>query len=405
MYTYKIMLCPNNKQATRLKQTMNKCIECQRIIFDIIDARMQKHEGLPKCTDLRREFTKLKKELDQKMLNSRINMTHQEMRDNHLDVLFSDVSNDALKQTIKDTYNSFVRFLKHLAKYPIKKEYSNKFKGFYVDPYKIRFSNTHVKLEKIATSLKENRQVLNLVKLAEKKRIPQDCKYYNPRVTFDGNRFWLTVGVDDEFRPIKSKKTSSETIGIDLNISTINLSNGKEYVTVNKEIKIKKATKRLKRVSRSNSRQYLTAKENKRKLRNSYNFIKTKRKIRNLYRRLKNMRSAYNDDIINDIFKVPPKKIVIETLDVKSMSQNKKISSKLQITGFRLFINKLKDRVLKYATVLIEADKYYPSSKKCSNCGNIKEKLKLSDRIYKCDCCKCVIKRDLHAAINLANYK
>src|SRR5574344_546375 len=177
MYTYKIMLCPNNKQATRLKQTMNKCIECQRIIFDIIDARMQKHEGLPKCTDLRREFTKLKKELDQKMLNSRINMTHQEMRDNHLDVLFSDVSNDALKQTIKDTYNSFVRFLKHLAKYPIKKEYSNKFKGFYVDPYKIRFSNTHVKLEKIATSLKENRQVLNLVKLAEKKSKTDVTKY------------------------------------------------------------------------------------------------------------------------------------------------------------------------------------------------------------------------------------
>ena len=97
-------------------------------------------------------------------------------------------------------------------------------------------------------------------------------------------------------------------------------------------------------------------------------------------------------------------KIVIETLDVKEMSKNKRISNKLQISSFRKFIEKLKNITDKENITLIEANKYYPSSKKCNKCGNIKKDLKLSERIYKCDNCGLVIDRDINAAINLAGY-
>ena len=151
-------------------------------------------------------------------------------------VLFYDVSNDALKQMVKDTYNAFVRFFKKESKYPNRKTYKDNHKSFYVDPYKIRFTDSKVKLEKISNNQKVNRQVLNYVPLAEKSRIPTNVKYYNPRVVYDGYRFYIVVSVDDIHYPIKKKKElEDKTIGIDLNISSIVTSENKVYVSINKE--------------------------------------------------------------------------------------------------------------------------------------------------------------------------
>jgi putative transposase len=104
-------------------------------------------------------------------------------------------------------------------------------------------------------------------------------------------------------------------------------------------------------------------------------------------------------DIIN---KYNPKQIVVETLDVNQMKENKNITKSIQITNFRKFINKIKLITNKLNITLKVASKYYPSSKLCSGCNNKKEDLKLSDRIYKCNKCGLIIDRDLNAAINLA---
>ena len=148
MYTYKVVIHPNNKQRTKILNTMNKCIECQNIIFDILDNCLKEKKPLPKCNDLRKEFTIIKKQKDEETINKRKNLTKQEQIKNHLDVLFYDVSNDALKQTIKDTYNAFVRYFKKISKYPKRKTYKDIHKSFYVDPYKIKFTENKVKLEK-----------------------------------------------------------------------------------------------------------------------------------------------------------------------------------------------------------------------------------------------------------------
>jgi putative transposase len=273
-------------------------------------------------------FTLIKKEKDEETINKRKGMTKKEMIDNHLDTLFYDVSNDALKQTVKDTYKAFIRFFKKESKFPNRKSYKDKTKSFYVDPYKIEFTDKKVKLEKIANNLKTNRQVLNYISLAEKNRIPIDAKYYNPRVVFDGDRFYIVVAVNDEYAPKKKiKEKVDEVIGIDLNVSTIVLSNNKKYKSINKEKRIKKATRKLKLLQRKSSRRYLNALNNKKKLKEAKNFIKIKKLIRKCYKRLSNLRDDYINKVIDDILYKPPKRIVIETLDIKSMQQNKKISS------------------------------------------------------------------------------
>ena len=217
MYTYKVVIHPNNKQRTKILNTMNKCIECQNIVFDILNAYIKRKEKLPKCSEIRKLFTIIKKEKDTETINNRVGLTKKEQREKHLDVLFYDVSNDALKQTVKDTYNAFVRFFKKESKYPNRKTYKDNHKSFYVDPYKIKFSDSKVKLEKIANNQKENRTVLNYVSLAERKRIPTNVKYYNPRVVYDGYRFYIVVSVEDKLAPIKkNKELQDKTIGIDL---------------------------------------------------------------------------------------------------------------------------------------------------------------------------------------------
>ena len=405
MYTYKVVIHPNNKQRTKILNTMNKCIECQNIVFDILNTYINRKEKLPKCSEIRKLFTTIKKEKDTETINNRVGLTKKEQREKHLDVLFYDVSNDALKQTVKDTYNAFVRFFKKESKYPNRKTYKDNHKSFYVDPYKIRFTDSKVKLEKIANNQKENRQVLNYVSLAEINRIPNNVKYYNPRVVYDGYRFYIVVSVDDIHANIKKKKElEDKTIGIDLNISSIVTSENKVYVSINKEKRVRKATRRLKRIQRKASIQYEVAKKEKRKLRECKNFIKNKKAIRKKQERLNNLRSDYINNVINDILTKPPKVIVVEDLDVKQMQQNKKISSLIQISSFRKFISKLKERCDKHNIEVKEADRYYPSSKMCSKCKNIKSKLLLNERVYKCSICNNKINRDLNAAINLANY-
>ena len=405
MYTYKVVIHPNNKQRSKIMDTMNKCIECQNIVFDVLNTCIQRKERIPKCSEIRKQFTAIKKEKDIETINNRKGLTKKEQREKHLDVLFYDVSNDALKQTVKDTYNAFVRFFKKESKYPNRKTYKDKHKSFYVDPYKIKFTDNKVKLEKIANNQKENRTVLNYVSLVEKKRIPTNVKYYNPRVVYDGYRFYIVVSVDDAHAPIKkNKELIDKTIGIDLNISSIVTSENKSYVSINKEKKVRKATRTLKRIQRKASRKYEVAKKEKRKLRECKNFIKDKKLIRVKQERLNNLRSDYINKVINDILTKPPKVIVVEDLDVKQMQQNKKISSLIQISSFRKFITKLKERCSKYNIKVKDADRYYPSSKMCSKCKNIKEKLLLSERVYRCSVCNSKISRDLNAAINLANY-
>lgn len=438
MYTYKVVLHPNNKQKTKLKMIMNKCIEAQNIVYDYLSEFLEKSKkeknkqgnylSFPKCTEVRRWFTIQKQIKDQEVLEKRASMTKREQRENHLDFLFCECTNDALKQTVKDTYASFIRFLKGISKYPVRKKYIEDKKSFYMDPFKIKFTNRKVRLEKISNSTKRDRCVLNWINLAERNRIPTSCKYYNPRVSYDGYSFYLTVSVSDDNAPIKyiqkkeNIKKEDEVIGVDVNIENIVTSNKDGSITnsfssINKTNKVKRIEKRFVRTQKALSRKYESHKITKKALKESKNYIKTKYKLHKLRFKLQSIRDGYLYYFLNEMLFIDtntvPKKIVIEDLDVKEMMstkledikhKNKYLRPLLQKTSFGKILEKIKEKCLFYGIELTQADRYYASSKMCSLCKNKKSDLRLSDRIYKCDKCGIVIDRDLNAAINLANY-
>jgi putative transposase len=401
------MIHPNNKQETKIRRTLNKCIECNNIVYDYIDSFSKNNKKIPSCSDVRKWFTVQKGILDNEAINKRKNMTKKEMLSNHLDTLFYDVSNDALKQEIKDTYNSFIRCFKKLAKYPVKKRYDSYKKSFYVDPYKIEFSDKKVRLEKIANNQKENRLVLNWVNIAEKNRIPLNAKYYNPRVILEGNRFYIVVSVDDEYSPKKKIEATDNVIGMDMNIKAIVTSDKDFYVSASSKESYRKALKKEKRAQRKLSKRYIEAKKLKKSLKESKNYQKIKR-IKNKYtRRINNIKDAHIDYVITSLIKKKPKEIVVEDLNVKEMIEskdNKYLSKGIYKNPFRKFLNELENRLKNYGIKLTKIDRYYPSSKTCNKCNYKKDDLKLSDRIFICPNCKIIIDRDYNAALNIKKY-
>ena len=378
--TIKVMLIPNNKQITKLFQYAGTA----RFAYNWALAREQEnHENGGKFisdNDLRKEFTTLKHTDEYAWLNN--------------------VSNNVTKQAIKDACESYKRFFKGLSKFPKYKSKKKSKPSFFQDPIKIKFTDTHVKVEGFAISKKANKQKLNHIRLAEHNRIPTDCKYYNPRITFDGINWWISVGIDtDECK----NKLNKSGIGIDLGIKDLAIcSDGNSYKNINKSQIVKKLERRKRRLQRSISRSYEKNKK-KGKYCKTNNVIKKERLLLKVNHRLSNIRNDYLHQTTTEIVNRKPRFICIEDLNVSGMMKNKHLSKAVQCQGFYEFHRQLEYKCKDKGIQLIVADRFYPSSKLCSCCGNIKKDLKLSDRIYKCDCGN-VIDRDFQAALNLKAY-
>ena len=234
--------------------------------------------------------------------------------------------------------------------------------------------------------------------------IGENIKYFNPKLSFDGDNFWFSVSVEvDDYNNNDKEKT--EPIGIDLGIKTLAVcSNGKSY----KKSNIKKHKKKLKRLQRKVSRQYQKmldeSKETKVKfseIHKSKNLLKLESNIRKEYRKINNILTTNIHTITSELIKLNPYSIVIEDLNVKGMRKNKHLSEKINEAKFYEFRRQLEYKCKWNNVNLIIADRWYPSSKLCSSCGNRKKKLSLKERIYVCEECGCVIDRDYNASLNL----
>ncbi len=134
------------------------------------------------------------------------------------------------------------------------------------------------------------------------------------------------------------------------------------------------------------------------------NILKIEKKIQHLHRRMTNIRLNHLHQSTSEIVKSKPNRIVMETLNIKGMMKNKHLSKAIAKQCLCKFKSQIQYKCEKYGIEFVEADKWYPSSKTCSSCGNLKKNLKLSDRIFKCECGH-EIDRDFNAAINLSRYK
>ncbi|MED4531950.1 transposase [Metabacillus fastidiosus] len=368
MLAKKIRLKPTKEQEKQLWKSAGTA----RWVYNWTLNRQQENhkQGGKFISDgvLRKELTKLKKTEEFKWLY--------------------DVSNNVAKQAVKDACDAYMKFFKGQSKLPKFKSRRKSRVSFYHDTDKLKVENRSVKLEKIGQ-----------IKTSE--QLPMNVKYSNPRITFDKKYWYLSVGIEQDF---KQQELTDEVIGIDLGIKELAVcSNGQIFKNINKTKTIRNTEKRLRRLQRSVSRKYEMNKEGKSFVKTS-NLIKIEKKIQRLHRRLTNIRDNHIHQATHAIVKTKPCRVVMEDLNISGMMKNKHLSKAIANQKLYEFIRQMKYKCEKYGIEFIQADRFFPSSKTCSNCRTIKKDLKLSDRAYLCSC-GLKIDRDLNASINLSKYE
>lgn len=298
---------------------------------------------------------------------------------------------------IIDACNAYKNFFNGNSNFPKFKSRKKSKPSFYVHSGKIEFTDTHVKLMELSDSTRKNRRKLNWVKLAETGRIPTDCKYSNPRVTFDGINFWISVSIEVE----DTKEVSTGNgIGIDLGIKDLAIcSDGNTYKNINKTREVKRLEKKKRRLQRKLSKKYVAKKYEKTK-----NTLKLEKEVLKLNHRLANIRHNYIHQVTTEIVNRKPMFISLEDLNVSGMMKNRHLAKAIQEQSFYSFKATLSYKAKLKNIQIIEVPRFYPSSKICSCCGSIKSDLKLSDRVFICPECGNKMDRDLNASMNLKNY-
>lgn len=363
----KVRLKPNKLQETQLWKSTG----IARFIYNWTLNRQQENyaNGNKFISDneLRKELTQLKKS-ELSWLN--------------------EVSNNVTKQAIKDACNSYKSFFKKLSSFPKFKSKKKTKPSFYNDTSKLKVKEFSVLIEKVGW-----------VRTSE--QLPMNTKYTNPRISYDGKYWYISVGTE---RVEPKIQHTTEIIGIDVGIKSLAVcSNELSFKNINKTSIVKRTKKRLFRLQRAVSRKYEKNKKGGVFVKTS-NTIKLEKKIKLIHRRLKNIRQNYIHQTTTEIAKTKPSKIVVEDLNIKGMMKNRHLSKAMAEQCFAEFMRQIEYKCRFYGIEFVKANRYYPSSKRCNRCGNINKNLKLKDRTYKC-ICGYTEDRDLNASFNLRDYK
>ena len=307
-----------------------------------------------------------------------------------------EVYSKAVKKSIEDGCTAFTRFFKHQSDFPkFKKKGKSDVKMYFVrnNPKDCQCERHRLKIP-----------TLGWVRIKEKGYIPTTKDGYMIRsgtVSVKAGRFYVSVLV--EIPDVNIDNNSNEGIGIDLGLKDLAIvSNGKTYRNINKSAGLKKLEKQLIREQRSLSRKYENLKKGESTQR--ANIQKQRLKVQKLHHKMDNIRTDYINKTIAEIVKTKPSYITIEDLNVKGMMKNRCLSKAVASQKFYEFRTRLKAKCDENGIELRVADRFYPSSKICHHCGSVRKNLKLSDRIYRCEC-GYVADRDLNAALNLKDAK
>jgi putative transposase len=307
-----------------------------------------------------------------------------------------EVYSKAVKKSIEDGCTAFTRFFKHQSDFPkFKKKGKSDVKMYFVrnNPKDCQCERHRLKIP-----------TLGWVRIKEKGYIPTTKDGYMIRsgtVSVKASRFYVSVLV--EIPDVNIDNNSNEGIGIDLGLKDLAIvSNGKTYRNINKSAGLKKLEKQLIREQRSLSRKYENLKKGESTQR--ANIRKQKLKVQKLHHKMDNIRTDHINKTIAEIVKTKPSYITIEDLNVKGMMKNRCLSKAVASQKFYEFRTRLKAKCDENGIELRVADRFYPSSKTCHHCGSVRKNLKLSDRIYRCEC-GYVADRDLNAALNLKDAK
>ncbi|WP_195921164.1 RNA-guided endonuclease InsQ/TnpB family protein [Catenibacterium mitsuokai] len=298
----------------------------------------------------------------------------------------------SVTQAVNDGQTAFTRFFNHKSAFPkFKKKGKSDVKMYFVrnNPKDCSCERHRIKIPS-----------LGWVRIKEKGYIPTTKDGYvikSGHVSIKADRYYVSVLI--EIPDKTSASNSSKGIGIDLGLKDFAIvSNGKTYKNINKSARLRKLEKKLAREQRRLSRKYENLKKGGSTQKR--NIQKQKLKIQKLHQRIDNIRTDYINKIIAEIVKTKPSHITIEDLNVSGMMKNRHLSKAVASQKFYEFRSKLLAKCKENGIELRIVDRWYPSSKTCHCCKNIKKDLKLSDRLFRCDC-GYIEDRDFNAALNL----
>ena len=274
---------------------------------------------------------------------------------------------------------AFSAFFRKKARHPRFRSKNKSAESFYVHSDEMRFDGRTLHLG-------PKKFNLGSIKLHEGLRF--QGKIMGATIKQDADRWFISVQVDvgDHHKP----RISDGSVGVDLGITTLaTLSTGEK---VEGPKPLAKALKKLQRCSRQHSR----------KKKGSKNREKSRLRLARLHRRIRNIRKDSIHRLTTRLCR-ENQAVVIEDLSVRGMMRNRRLARHIADMGWYEFRRQLEYKCLIYGTKLVVADRFFPSSKRCSVCGTVRDELALKERTYRCPNCGLVLDRDLNAARNLLN--
>ena len=372
--SFKTEINPTEEQKVKIRKTIDTC----RFIYNFYLAHNKElHESGKKF-----------------MSSSRFRVwLNNEYLPNHSEYSWiKEAYSKSVTQAVNDGQTAFTRFFNHKSAFPkFKKKGRSDVKMYFVrnNPKDCLCERHRIKIPS-----------LGWVRIKEKGYIPTTKDGYvikSGHVSIKADRYYVSVLIEIPDKTTASN--SSEGIGIDLGLKDFAIvSNGKTYKNINKSARSRKLEKKLAREQRGLSRKYENLKKGGSTQKK--NIQKQRLKIQKLHQRIDNIRTDYINKIIAEIVKTKPSYITIEDLNVSGMMKNRHLSKAVASQKFYEFKTKLLAKCKETGIELRIVDRWFPSSKTCHCCKSIKKDLKLSDRIFRCDC-GYIEDRDFNAALNL----
>ena len=378
--SYKTEISPTREQIQKINRTIGVC----RYVYNMylahnIEARNNGDKFVSAIT-----FSK--------WLNGYIK-EHQELS------WIKEVSSKSVKKSIMDCENAFKSFFKGTSRFPrFKKKRNSNTKMYFVR------SNAKVIIKCERHRIKI--PTIGWVRLKERGYIPDNPETHiikSGTISKKAEKYYVSVLV--ECPNIEKPNLINEGIGIDLGVKDFaTISTGFKFKNINKTKHVRSLEKKLRRKQRKLSQKYENLKKRKEEKKGDAtreNIQKLEMEIRKIYQRITNIREDYLNKCVNEIVKTKPSYITIEDLNVRGMMKNRHLSKSIANQRFYEFRVKLETKCKALGIELRIADRFYPSSKTCHQCGCVKSDLKLSDREYICPECGYRSHRHHNASLNL----
>jgi putative transposase len=279
---------------------------------------------------------------------------------------------DANQQPFANLGDAFHRFFSKTSGHPVFKKKGGR-DSFYASNDKFAIKGKRIRLP-----------VVGEVRMREALRF--NGKTMSATVSRQANRWFVSISVD--VGDVKKERNGNDEVGIDLGLKhALVCSNGQVFDAPKP---LKKNLKRLQRKSRQHSR----------KQKGSNNRKKSQRRLARLHARIQRIRYDWQHKVTTKIAR-ENQTVCLEDLNVKGMMANRRLSRALSDVGFAEIRRQLEYKTNMHGGKVIVIDRWFPSSKKCSRCGAVKDSIALNERVFHCDRCGFEIDRDLNAARNI----